>query len=348
LSALAREAIESVDRDGMTGDVLDQPSQLRDALWRADSAGIAQVDAPGGLVVCGMGGSAVGGDLARAAIGGRATRPIATVRDYTLPSWFGADTLALCSSYSGDTEETLSLFEAAGVAGAPRVAVTTGGVLARLAREQDVPVMGVPGGMKPRASVAYGTVAALECAALCGAAPSLRDEVERAAALLDELVAEWGPDAPDDSPAKALATRLHGTVPVVYGAGASEPVATRWRTQFNENAKLPAFHAALPEADHNDILAWERAAGLAPLSAVFLDDPGAHPRTRKRVELTARIVERGAAAVERVPARGETPFEHVMSLVLLGDLISVYLAVLAGVDPSRMEAIERLKRDLES
>jgi glucose/mannose-6-phosphate isomerase len=347
VSELTREAIESVDREDMTGDVLDQPNQLRDALWRADSAGLEPVDAPGGLVVCGMGGSAVGGDLARAAIGNRAMRPMATVRDYVLPSWVGADTLALCSSYSGDTEETLSAFEAAGAAGAPRVAVTTGGELARLARDQGVPVMGVPGGMKPRASVAYGTVAALECAALCGAAPALRVEIERAAALLEELAAEWGPDAPDDSLAKALAARLHGTVPVVFGAGASEPVAMRWRTQLNENAKQPAFHGALPEADHNDILAWERAASLAPFSAVFLEDPGAHPRTRKRIELTARLVEDGAAAVERVPARGETPVEHVMSLVLLGDLVSIYLAVLADVDPSRMEAIERLKRDLE-
>jgi glucose/mannose-6-phosphate isomerase len=122
--------------------------------------------------------------------------------------------------------------------------------------------------------------------------------------------------------------------------------AHRWRTQFNENAKLPAFHAALPEADHNDVLAWERAGELAPLSAVFLEDPGAHPRTQHRVGLTAKLVEPGAAAVERVVARGVSGVQRVMSLVLLGDLVSIYLAALAGVDPNRMEAIERLKRDL--
>jgi glucose/mannose-6-phosphate isomerase len=204
----------------------------------------------------------------------------------------------------------------------------------------------VPGGMRPRAAVAYMTVAALECAALCGAGPSLREEVELASAQLTELAAEWGPDAPLESTAKALAARLHGTVPVVFGAGLTEPVATRWKTQLNENPEIPAFEATLPEADHNEICGWERASELAPLSAVFLEDHGVHPRTLRRVDLTARLLEPGAAAVERVQTRGESPLERVMSLVLLGDLVSIYLATLAGVDPSPMEAIERLKAEL--
>ncbi len=131
--------------DGMLEDVLAQPQQLGDALWRAQSAGIPKQDRPGGLVVCGMGGSAIGGDLATAALGDRATRPITTVRGYALESWTGPDSLVLCASYSGDTEETLACFEAAGVAGAGRVALTTGGKLAEAARAEGVPVIGVPG-----------------------------------------------------------------------------------------------------------------------------------------------------------------------------------------------------------
>ena len=150
---LDNDSIEGVDRGGMLGDVLAQPLQLGDALWRAESADIRPRDLPGGLVVCGMGGSAIGGDLAMAALGDRATRPITVVRGYALESWIPPESLVLCASYSGDTEETLACFEAAGAAGTQRVALTTGGTLAELARAEGVPVIGVPAGMQPRAAV---------------------------------------------------------------------------------------------------------------------------------------------------------------------------------------------------
>ena len=153
LMNLDNDSIEGVDRAGMLGEVLAQPLQLGDALWRAESAGIRPRDLPGGLVVCGMGGSAIGGDLALAALGDRATRPITVVRGYALESWIPPESLVLCASYSGDTEETLACFEAAGAAGTQRVVLTTGGALAELARAEGVPVIGVPAGMQPRAAV---------------------------------------------------------------------------------------------------------------------------------------------------------------------------------------------------
>ena len=192
---LDNDSIEGVDRAGMLGEVLAQPLQLGDALWRAQSAGIRPRDLPGGLVVCGMGGSAIGGDLALAALGDRATRPITVVRGYALESWIPPESLVLCVSYSGDTEETLACFEAAGAAGTQRVAITTGGKLAELAREEGVPVIGVPAGMQPRAAVIYMTIGALECAALCGAAPAVHAEIDTATALLEQLIEEWGPGA---------------------------------------------------------------------------------------------------------------------------------------------------------
>jgi glucose/mannose-6-phosphate isomerase len=345
--ALDRDAVRAVDPSGMLDDVLAQPHQLGDALWRLDSAGIDGRDLPGGLVVCGMGGSAIGGDLAAAALGDRATRPLRTVRGYALDPWAGPDALVLCASYSGDTEETLACFEAAGAAGAPRAVLTTGGRLAELARAEDVPVVGVPAGMKPRAAVVYMTVGALGCAALCDAGPDLRDEVEAAAPLLGRLADEWGPDSPEDSLAKQLARSLQGGVPVVHGAGPTAAVATRWKTQLNENAKAPAFASELPEADHNEICAWPTGRERAPLAGVFLEDPDQHPRLARRIELTAAAVEEAGAVALRVGARGETPLERVLSLVLLGDLVSVYLAALEGVDPTTMEAIEKLKRALK-
>jgi len=343
---LSRAAIESVDRSGQLLDVLDMPSHLRDALWRVESAGIPPFDAPGGLIVAGMGGSAVGGALARAALGDRASRPILGVRGYELPPWTTPDTAVLCSSYSGNTEETLACYEAAGALGAPRAVATTGGRLAELARGDGVPVIPLPGGFQPRASVGYTTVAALEMAAVCGAGPSLHSEIDVAAAHAEQLAAEWGPDAGDDSLAKSLARGLHGTVPQVSGAGPTSAVAYRWKTQINENAKMPAFAHELPELDHNEVVGWSAASELGRFSAVFLDDCDLHPRTRRRIELTRNLVEPAAAVTFLVATRGITRTERVLSLVLLGDLVSIYLAVLRGVDPAPVEVIDRLTAQL--
>jgi glucose/mannose-6-phosphate isomerase len=130
---------------------------------------------------------------------------------------------------------------------------------------------------------------------------------------------------------------------VVHGAEPTAASARRWRTQLNENAKVPAFWSELPEANHNEICAWERGPAVAPLCAVFLEDPDQHPRVHRRIELTAAEVERAGAPVVRIRARGDTRLERVLSLVLLGDLVSVYLAVLDGVDPTPVEPIERFK-----
>jgi glucose/mannose-6-phosphate isomerase len=340
---LTPQAIAAADPAGMLGDVLAQPHQIGDALWRVEAAGVPSRSLPGGLLVAGMGGSAIGAELAAATLGPRATAPVRAVRDYLLPPWTSTDTLVLCASYSGDTEETLACFEDATERGVPRVALTTGGALAQRAREEGVPVIGVPAGMMPRAAVVYMVVAALECAAACGAGPSLRGEIESAAALLERLAGEWGPDAAGDSLAKAIARELAGAVSVVYGAGATAAVAMRWKNQLNENSKLPAFWSELPEADHNEVCGWRRARELGPLTALFLDDPDLDERVRSRFEPTARIAGAGGRIVA---PEGSTPFERLMSLVFLGDLVSIYAAVLEGADPTEIDAIEELKAEL--
>ena len=330
----------------MLGDVLAQPLQLGDALWRTQSAGIRPRDLAAGMVVCGMGGSAIGGDLAKAALGDRATRPITVVRGYALESWTPPESFVLCVSYSGNTEETLACFEAAGAAGAQRAVLTTGGKLAELAREENVPVIGVPAGMQPRASVIYMTIGVLECAALCGAAPALHAEIDTATALLERLVEEWGPGAGDDSPAKSVARSLDGTVPVIHGASSTAAPARRWATQINENAKSPAFWTELPEASHNQIVGWKRGRELAPLSGVFLCDADQHPRVQRHVELVRAELERVGAPELQLHTEGDSRLERVLSAVLLGDLVSVYMAVLAGADPTETAALTRLKQEL--
>ena len=346
MSALDRAAVAAVDSSGQVAEILNLPEHLRDASWRFDSAGIAPADAPGGMIVAGMGGSAVGGRLANAAIGARARRPLAVADGYALPGWAGPDTLVLCSSYSGSTEETLSAYDDAAERGAPRLVATTGGPLAERARRDGVPVIPVPGGFQPRAAIGYALVAALEAAASCGAAPSLRGEVESAAALAERLAAAWGPDGPEDGDAKALARRLDGTVPVIAGAEVAAAAAYRWKCQINENAGLPAFASAVPELGHNEVVGWPAARALGRFSAVFLDDPGAHPRNALRTELTSGQAAEWADVAERVTPHGETPVERLVSLVLLGDLVSLYLAVLRGKDPIEVAPIDALKAAL--
>jgi glucose/mannose-6-phosphate isomerase len=343
-AGLSREAIAAIDPQDMLGDVLAQPDQIGDALWRVESAGIRRQDLPGGLLVAGMGGSAIGAELGAAALDGRATAPIRAVRDYALDPWTGTNTLVLCASYSGHTEETLACFDEATAKGIPRVALTTGGPLAERARAEGVPVIGVPSGMQPRAAVLYMVVATLECAALCGAGPSLRPELEAAEALLGELAEEWGPDAPEESKAKSLARKLQGSIPIVYGAGPTVATAKRWKNQLNENSKLPAFWSELPEADHNEVCGWQRAGELARMHAVFLDTPDVDDRIRRRIDPTAQI----AKPSTRIEPTGGNLLERTLALILLGDLVSVYLAALDGVDPTAIEAIDQVKDELQS
>ncbi|MFZ0089553.1 MAG: SIS domain-containing protein, partial [Solirubrobacteraceae bacterium] len=224
---------------------------------------------------------------------------------------------------------------------------TTGGALAAGARADGVPVIPLPGGFAPRAAVGYALVVALEVAALTGAGEGLRTEIDVAAEHAERLLAEWGPDAPEDSLAKRVARSLSQTTPQIAGAGLTAPIAYRWKTQINENANSPCFAAELPELDHNEIVGWEGAAALGRFSAVLLDDCDLHPRVRARIGLTLDVIaEQGAAATHRIESRGVAPVERLVSLVALGDLVSFYMAILAGRDPVAIAPIDRLKAEL--
>jgi glucose/mannose-6-phosphate isomerase len=320
----------------MLDDVLAIPEHLGDALWRVESARLEPFDAAG-LAVCGMGGSAIGGDLAAAALGVRLTRPLLTVRGYELPSWMTPEWAVLCSSYSGDTEETLACFAAAEALGARRIVASTGGELAAEARETEVPVIGLPGILPaPRTAVAYMLVTAAEIAALAGAAPSLRSEIDAAAAFLAERV--------EDLRARAgeVAEWIGAAVPIICGADLTAPVARRWKTQINENAKAQAFFSELPEANHNEICGW---AGQ-DFVAVMLEDADQHPRERRRFELTGKAVGDAGAEVVWIEAEGETRTARLLWATMLGDLVSLELAEARGVDALPVEAIEGFKTSL--
>ena len=323
----------------MSDEVLAIPDHLRDALWRVESARLEGSESAG-MVVCGMGGSAIGGDLAAAALGERLRRPMLTVRGYELPSWVSSDWTVLCSSYSGTTEETISCFEAATRVGARRIVASTGGELVERARQDGVPVIGLPGILQPREAVAYMFTTAAEVAALAGAAPSLRVEIESTAELLGGIVADLRKRAAE------IAGRLAGTVPLVCGAGLTAPVARRWKTQINENAKLLSFFTELPESDHNEICGWADLPQGSRFSVVMLEDPGQSDRMRRRFQLTAEAITPGGTEVIEVETQGSSRSDRLLSAVMLGDLVSLELAAANGVEPEPVAAIDALKASL--
>jgi glucose/mannose-6-phosphate isomerase len=332
----AHKAIRAVDPDGMLDAVLQMPSHLRDALWRIESARLHAMEATA-AIVCGMGGSAIGAELAAAALGDRLSKPLLTARGYELPAWAPAGAAVLCSSYSGDTEETLAGYSAAEALGAQRLVATTGGELAEIARKDGVPVIGLPAGLRPRAAVAYMFCAATELAVLALAAPRIATEIDAAASHLGERA-----DAIAER-ALALADDVGEATPVIYGSDLTAPIAYRWKCQVNENAKLPAFSSVLPEADHNELEGWTGAPGQGKFACLLLDDRDQHPRERQRIQLTGDLIGSAAASVARVEAAGETRTARMFELVMTGDLLSLHLAARRGVDPSAMPQIDEMK-----
>jgi len=335
LSADLASRLGAVDSGAQLDAALSLPDFLRDAIWRAGSAGIEPIEASG-LIVCGMGGSAIGGDLAAAALGSRLGKPLDVVRGYGVPAWTPPDRAILCSSYSGNTEETIACYAAAEAVGAQRIVATTGGAIGDAARSDGVPVIGMPAGLQPRAAVGYTFAIAAEVASLVGAGPAIRTEIDSSASHLEaareSLLAL----------AAEVAGRIHGSVPLLYGCGLTTPVAYRWKCQVNENAKLPAFDHSIPELDHNEIVGWTGAEAGA-FSAVLLGDKDQHPRERERFELTAELIADRARDVVRIETEGETRTERLLWAVMLGDLVSLELAAREAVDPTPVDLIEDLK-----
>jgi glucose/mannose-6-phosphate isomerase len=323
------------------GDMLDaaraMPDHLRDALWRIESARAGTMEAPAAFV-CGMGGSAIGGDLAIAALSDRLTRPMFVARGYELPSWAPAGSAVLCSSYSGNTEETLAGYAAAEALGAQRLVATTGGELAELARHDDVPVIGLPAGLQPRAAAGYMFCVAAELAALSLAGPRIHTEIDAAASHLGEAFAAA------EERAREIAAELGNATPVIHGSDLTAPVGYRWKCQINENAKVPAYSAILPEADHNEIEGWSGSEGR--FAAIFLGDRDQHPRERKRFELTAKAIEPYAATVINLETEGETRTDRILHSVMLGDLVAIELANARGVDPLAVDVLEGFKKEM--
>jgi glucose/mannose-6-phosphate isomerase len=302
------------------------------------------------VVVTGLGGSAVGGDLLRVLVEDNGEVPLVVNRDYQMPAFVNDRTFVIAASYSGNTEETLSAFEDAQDRGALLACVTSGGELAQRAAHYGTPVAFIPRGQPPRSAMGYLFIPMLIAAHKVGVIR--RDptgDLQNAIALLEKAREQWNADVPfEKNPAKQLAAKLYGKLPIVYGSQAySTVVAFRWKTQLNENTKIHAYSNGYPEMNHNEILGWVLAKQQVPnLAVVLLRDQMERPKIVARVETTRRLFAR-AADVHEVFAEGQSLLARMLHAIYLGDWVSCYLALLYGVNPTDISYINLLKAVLE-
>ncbi len=341
--------MRSIDVGGMLARLAGLPSQLEQAWECGRGAAVAAAGAIDKVVLCGMGGSAIGADLLTAWLGDRLTVPLLVSRTASVPAFLDPSTLAVVCSYSGNTGETLAACEQACGSGALVACVCSNGELERRARGANLPLVSIPPGSPPRAAVAFTTIATLQLLNRAGVAPDCGSEVAQAAAWLSGRVHEYGPEFPLHlNPAKRLAVDLFGKLVVVYGSqGRLDGVARRWAGQFSENAKQLSFSGSIPEMTHNEIVGWMgRLAAQADLAAVFLQDSDDLPSVQAQSRFTRELLGERVACLQAPTVEAPWPC-RLWDLVLLGDYASVYLAFLNGEDPTPVRAIDSLKERMK-
>jgi glucose/mannose-6-phosphate isomerase len=338
-----------IDPDDMLGRIAELPQQCRDAWANVQSFELpTEYRQANKIVVLGMGGSAIGGDLLRALAEPECAVPIVINRDYTVPVFVNARSLVIASSYSGNTEETLTAFEEASKRGAALLAITTDGKLARRARELGVPLLTFRYQSQPRAALGYSLISLIGVVQKLGFVGDKFPDLKEAIAVMETLQGEIGETVPLVlNPAKQLAKRLYGHLPVVYGSGYLAEVAHRWKTQLNENTKAWSFFEQLPELNHNAVVGYQFPEELAErILVVMLTSSLDHPRNKARFQVTQEILTRRRIAYETIEARGESPLAQMLSAIHLGDYVSYYLAMLYEVDPTPVKVIDYLKERL--
>jgi glucose/mannose-6-phosphate isomerase len=340
---------EGLDPEGVLGRIRELPHQCREA-W--EQARTFKVPSPywkvENLVLVGMGGSAIAGDLLRSLAAHRSRKAVFVCRGYEVPSLVDENTLVVASSYSGETEETLAAFSQALRGPAKKLVITTGGRLAGLAREYDIPLFLFDYQGEPRSALGYSLMPLLSVAEQVGVLQEMEAEVAEAVALMGELVQELDSRvAVEQNPAKRLAERLQTKVPIVYGAESLAEVAHRWKTQLNENSKVWAFYEELPEANHNAIAGYPLPReAIDRLHVVLLYHPVLHPRIILRYDATKDALSNAGVGYDVVEVKGSGPLSQMLTGILYGDFVSYYLAILNAVSPSPVAAIGELKRRL--
>jgi len=345
-SRLDIEEIRRIDRSNMLSFAVEAPKHYREAAHTAQAVSLDYPE-PENIIIAGMGGSAIGGELLKDWARNKAQVPIEINRDYTLPAYAGKRSLVVIVSYSGETEESLSALHDAAKKHCPVYCISSGGTLLKFAEKLSLPHLQVPAGMPPRAALPYLFVPLIVVFEKMRLVTNVSDDLREGIRILAQVSNENLPERPIESNlAKTLASGINGTVPVVYGFGVYRGVAQRFKQQFNENAKIPAKWEVFPELNHNEVMGWEKPGKIAEhFSTIFLRDRNEPEAVRSRIEITKTLMPKDSKQFE-VWSQGKSPLAKMLSTILVGDFTSIYLAILRGVDPTPVQTINTLKQKL--
>jgi glucose/mannose-6-phosphate isomerase len=326
-------------------EMLEQIRSLGDQLRWAAGVEPPHIGTFSEVLYAGMGGSGIAGDYAASVALPSGTRVMVHKGYGPLPSWaIRVRPLMIAGSYSGNTEETIDIVTAGSESGLPIATVTTGGRLADLTAQHRWGTITVPSGLQPRAAAGYMVGAVIRLLEGSHSIDDHRIPFMEAADLADRMSAE---DSEAWEQAASIAAGLEGRIPIVYGGGpVSSVVAQRWKTQINENAKVPAWYSSFPELDHNEIVGWETMPDKTAenVGIVVLTDETDHDRVHHRIEHTRALTRTAVPWVGEVASRGTSRLARLISLTVVGDLVSWMLAERLGVDPTPVATIEKLKR----
>jgi glucose/mannose-6-phosphate isomerase len=351
--------IKKIDKSDMLGHCLKTSQYSRDVVERAEQIKLpAKVNVsrkvsikyknPRQIVITGMGGSAIGGEILRDWLRDELPIPIEISSDYTLPAYTNKDTLVFAISHSGETEETLSSFVDALRKKCMIVSITSGGHMLSFSRKLSLPFVQIPGGLPPRAAIPFLFFPLPILLEKIGALSNVREEVDETIGVMKSLGEANSPKIPvKDNLAKKLALELMGTVPVVYGFKQYNAIAHRLKTQFNENSKVVSKYDVFPELNHNEVVGWEAPEALTKhFSVIVIRDRDKPAEIRRRIEATKSLALKGAKKVLEVYASGEGRLAKMFSVLHMGDFVSVYLAILQNKDPTPVKTISAIKEEM--
>ena len=337
---------QSIDVSNMHKSIYDFPDQMNEAVSIGKKIKLVNdYSIISNVVICGMGGSAIGGDLAKSLINDSLKVPIIISRDYSVPNWVNDKSLVICSSYSGNTEETLSAFSDAISKGASIIGISTGGELSRLLDESNYDRVSIPSGLQPRAAVAFSFIPLLYLLSILNILDKkVLDEINSAIEKIKSYRNIYYQKT-KDNPTCKLAKQIYQTIPVLYGeSGSTSSIALRWKGQFCENSKMLAYHNEIPEMNHNEIVGWqENPELLKHFSILWISDDSLNPRNAMRYSSSIELIKKIVSYQEVIKLKGETYTERLLHLLHFGDWLSYWCALMHQTDPTPVQKIDKLK-----
>jgi len=346
---MTEEQIRSLDISDMYGVLKDFHLQIEDAVRISGEVILPAIDKSSisNIIINGLGGSAIGGDFVRSAVQYELNIPVAVNRNYDLPSYATKNTLCFVSSYSGNTEETISTFKQSLERDCKIICITSGGEVSKLAESNGIPVILIPEGLQPRCALGYSFFVLYGLFQKLGFIGDKSDLTQATISSIRNLSGLYSDFGNSSNTAEIIAGKLYGKLPVVYSADILDVVNLRWRGQLSENSKVLAYGSLYPEMNHNELVGWKgNEQIMSNIAVIMLKDTDDHERNKLRMDITGEIYRKYASSVTELQAGGKSKLERIFELTYLGDWVSFYLAILNNEDPTPVKVIQHLKQKL--